>query len=90
MGDVIKGKFGARRSHCIPDWPKYRAQEPDGSGPRDMEPPPDEDDPDTNTDDVRDVPGGLGVRPFTGEDAEDVGRSPQKHDGVNPYADLFI
>jgi hypothetical protein len=89
MADVIRGRFGEWRQNRAA-WAKYEAQEPGDIGQPDMERPPGEEDSGTDPDDVRDVPEGLGAPPFTGEDAEDVGRNPQKHHGINPHADLFI
>jgi hypothetical protein len=89
MANVITGKFGSRRSHCIPDWPIYRAQEADDPGRPDIERPPDMDGPEMNPDEIRGGPG-LGAPPFTGEDQEDVGPEPQKHEGANPHVDMFF
>jgi hypothetical protein len=67
MADVIRGRFGARKS----GWRKYEAQEtgelPD---PRDIEPPPDQD----RGDSGEDTPDNPTAPPFTGEDVEDMGR----------------
>ena len=77
---VIPGNFGDWRQNKVA-WAKHQAQGLGDTGQPEVERQPDEDGPGVDTDDVRDVPDGLGAPPpFTGEDMEDIPNRPRLRD----------